>query len=218
MMVPQTFLILLRGVLKNLENAMRLNGGAPAMALAVDPHASLPMHKNSSFTLRDLIGDGFLWAVPKHRRSVEKRLNRKFGYPEYVWKPLKEKRNLRTCTKCGHDYELGLLCRKFLYYALLKYVFTCVYFRIAAFCYDKVRQETELMQDKIQAKLGLDPIEKEVVVLYEGEKASETVEDHTRKVIVEIQKPRPMWFTKNLLQKSTQQSSDSKEVKPSELA
>lgn len=90
--------------------------------------------------------------------------------------------------------------------------------RIAAFCYDKVRQETELMQDKIQEKLGLDPIEKEVVVLYEGEKTSETVEDNVRKVIVEIRKPRPMWFTKNLLQKSTQQSSDSKEVKPSELA
>lgn len=115
MMIRQTFLILLRGVLKNLENSMRLNGGAPAMALAVDPHGSFPLHVNSKITLRDLIGDGFFWAVPKHRRSVEKRLNRKFGYPEYVWKPLKEKRNLRTCTKCGHDYELGLLCRKFLY-------------------------------------------------------------------------------------------------------
>lgn len=74
------------------------------------------------------------------------------------------------------------------------------------------------MQDKIQAKLGLDPIEKEVVVLYEGENTSPPVEDHVRKVIVEIKKPRPMWFTKNLMQKSTQQSSDNKEVKPSELA
>lgn len=74
------------------------------------------------------------------------------------------------------------------------------------------------MQDKIQAQLGLDPIEKEVVVLYEGEKSDQTADELKGKRIVEMQKPRPMWFTKNLLQKSTQQSSDTKEVKPSELA
>lgn len=74
------------------------------------------------------------------------------------------------------------------------------------------------MQDKIQAQLGLDPIEKEVVVLYEGEKSDQTTDELKGKRIVEMQKPRPMWFTKNLLQKSTQQSSDTKEVKPSELA
>lgn len=87
-----------------------------------------------------------------------------------------------------------------------------------AHCYDKVRQETQLMQDKIQAQLGLEPVEKEVIILYEGETADQATDAATGKRIVEMKKPRPMWFTKNLLQKSTQQSSDTKEVKPSNLA
>lgn len=88
------------------------SGPPPALAYLVHQPTSSTTSTSQSFSLKDLIGDGMLWAVPKHRRSVEKRLNRKFGYPEYVWKPLKEKRNLRSCQHCGHDYELGLLCRK----------------------------------------------------------------------------------------------------------
>lgn len=92
-----------------------------------------------------------------------------------------------------------------------------IIFNIAAHCYDKVRQETKQMQDKIQQQLGLNPIEQEVVVLYEGEKNEQTVDSLSGKRIVEMDKPRPMWFTKNLLQKTTQQTSESKEVKPSDL-
>ena len=73
------------------------------------------------------------------------------------------------------------------------------------------------MQDKIQEQLGLQPIEQEVVVLYEGETKQQNAESLNGKRIVEMPKPRPMWFTKNLLQKSTQQAADSKEVKPSDL-
>lgn len=98
------------------------------------------------------------------------------------------------------------------------YTFPLINYCFSAFCYDKVRQETKLMQDKIQAQLGLDPVDKEIVVLYEGEKTEQTASELEGKRIVEMQKPRPMWFTKNLLQKSTQQSSETKEVKPSELA
>lgn len=74
------------------------------------------------------------------------------------------------------------------------------------------------MQEKIQENLGLDPVDKEVIVLYEGEKAEQSAEELKGKRIVEMKKPRPMWFTKNLLQKSTQQLSETKEVKPSDLA
>lgn len=35
--------------------------------------------QTSSRSLKDIIGDGILWAVPKHRRTIEKRLKRKFG-------------------------------------------------------------------------------------------------------------------------------------------
>lgn len=65
------------------------------------------------FTLKDIIGDGFLWAVPKHRRTIEKRLKRKFGHPDYVLKILKPKSYLKICNVCGDDHEAGVLCRKF---------------------------------------------------------------------------------------------------------
>lgn len=44
---------------------------------------------------------------------------------------------------------------------------------IAAHCYEKVRVETELMQEKIQKELGLNPVDQEVIVLYDGEKAEQ---------------------------------------------
>lgn len=74
------------------------------------------------------------------------------------------------------------------------------------------------MQDKIQEQLGLQAIEQEVIVLYEGEKNQQPSETLNGKRIVEMSKPRPMWFTKNLLQKTTQQPATTKEVKPSNLA
>ncbi|KAJ8983750.1 hypothetical protein NQ317_017853 [Molorchus minor] len=40
----------------------------------------------SKLSLKNIFEDGFLWAVPKHRRSLEKRLKRKFGSPEYTLK------------------------------------------------------------------------------------------------------------------------------------
>lgn len=148
-------------------------------------------------SLKDLIGNGIFWAVPKHRRSIEKRLKRKFGVPKYDWKPLRVKEHLRVCMQCGHDYEAGVLCPH---------------------CYNKVREETKQMQDEIQKELGLDPVEKDIVVLYENEREHFKADELVGKRIVEIPRKRPPWFTQNLLQKSTQQSSDSTEIKPNNLA
>lgn len=64
------------------------------------------------FSLKDIIADGFLWAVPKHRRSLEKRQKRRFGHPDYVLKILQPKTFLKTCNVCGDDHEAGVLCRK----------------------------------------------------------------------------------------------------------
>ncbi|XP_060646461.1 large ribosomal subunit protein bL32m [Drosophila nasuta] len=191
--MPRILLLSIKTIIGNLENLFAMvKGSPPALAMIMSDRNN---PTTQTFSLKDVIGDGFLWAVPKHRRSVEKRLNRKFGFPEYVWKPLKEKRNLRSCLKCGHEHELGVLC---------------------SFCYDIVRKETHQMQEKIQESLGVAPIDQEVVVLYDGENdlSPEALKGSR---VVEIQKPRPMWFTKNLLQKSIQQSADTKEVKPSDL-
>lgn len=64
------------------------------------------------WSLKDLLGDGILWAVPRNRRTIEKRWKRKYGTPEFSNKLLLPKTNLRSCSKCGGDYEVGILCRK----------------------------------------------------------------------------------------------------------
>lgn len=85
------------------------------MCVIASPNC-MPEFKESSaskaFTLKDLIGDGILWAVPKHRKSIERRLKAKYGHPKYHMKIMSPKTTLRTCMQCGHDHEVGVLCRK----------------------------------------------------------------------------------------------------------
>lgn len=73
------------------------------------------------------------------------------------------------------------------------------------------------MQEAIQAELKLEPVEKEVCVLYEGEKDGKSEEFFEGKRIVEMKKSRPTWFSKNLLQGTTQKPAETKDVKPSDL-
>ncbi|XP_022919845.2 large ribosomal subunit protein bL32m [Onthophagus taurus] len=152
--------------------------------------------RSNSWSLKELIGDGWLWAVPKSRRSIEKRLKRKYGSPDYNLKILLPKNTLRTCNTCGDDHEVGVLCPT---------------------CYKKVIEETKAMQDKIQEELKLEPVEKEVVVLYDGEKDYKPSEFFEGKRIIEMKKPRPNWFSKNLTEKTTQQPATTSDVKPSGL-
>ncbi|XP_058445407.1 large ribosomal subunit protein bL32m [Malaya genurostris] len=182
-------------VLQHLEQLLPgLLGRFPppgSMALIGIEGNKLPVPDSKAFNLKDLIGNGILWAVPKHRRTVEKRLKRKYGSPEYKLKIFVPKKHLRICHTCGGDQEVGVLCPN---------------------CYKKVRQETELIQEKIQAQLGLDPVDKEVVVLYDRERDDQPEEFWMGKRIVEMEKTRPTWFGKNLLQRSTEQQTE--EIKP----
>ena len=41
---------------------------------------------------------------------------------------------------------------------------------ISANCYEKVKTETSAMQEKMVQELGINPVEKEVVIVYQGEK------------------------------------------------
>jgi large subunit ribosomal protein L32 len=158
--------------------------------LAVDSPIQ-PSPSPQPFSVKDLIGDGLLWAVPKSRRTIERRLKRKYGTPEYFMKTLKKKTHLRICDSCGNHCEVGIIC---------------------AHCYAKVRTETESIKDKIMKKLHLQPVESEVVVLYDGEKVEKSEEFWKGKRIVEMEKPRPQFFSKNLLQKSTQANATTTEV------
>ncbi|XP_011875994.1 PREDICTED: 39S ribosomal protein L32, mitochondrial [Vollenhovia emeryi] len=148
-------------------------------------------------SLKDIIGNGIVWAVPKRRRSLERRLMRKFGVMKYNWKPSIAKTNILMCVNCGYHHEAGRLC---------------------GHCYEKVKLETQEMQDAIQEGLGLNPVEKDVIVLYEGERNSETEKFWKNQRIVELPKKRPSWFHQNLLEPTTQEPSDKKDVKPTHLA
>ncbi|KAK0093187.1 hypothetical protein PV326_014122 [Microctonus aethiopoides] len=174
----------------------------PAVQCAVtcghhDYVPKISQKSNASISLKDIIGDGFMWAVPKTRRSVEVRLSRKFGFPEKHWKMLVPKKNLLMCPSCGHDHEAGLLCNH---------------------CYTRVKVETEEMQKVIVDTLSLKPVEKEVVVLYEGETQSNLKDYWKGQRIIELPKKRPAWFHSNLLQPTTEEPSTSKDVKPIDLA
>lgn len=159
------------------------------LAVVSGSHHPVP---SKQFTVKDFIGDGILWGVPKHRKTIEKRLQNRFGTPKMI----PEKTHLGICNNCGNHYEIGVLCPT---------------------CYEKIRKETELMQDKIKEELKLTPVENEIVVLYDGEKGEKPDEFWKGKRIVEMEKPRPKWFSKNLMQKSTQQPATTATVKPDEL-
>lgn len=174
--------------------ARTFNPGAPQLAWNVLEQPIKPV--KSDRTIQDIIGDGFLFAVPHHRRSIERRLKRKFGHPDYVFKLLQAKTTLRVCNTCGDNHEVGVLCPS---------------------CYKRVKAETKAMQDQIVENLKLDPIDKEVAVLYEGEQSQQSNEYWQGKRIIEMKKPRPNWFSKNLTQQTTQQPADTSDIKPNKL-
>lgn len=46
---------------------------------------------------------------------------------------------------------------------------------------------------------------------------NQPAEDWEGKRVIELEKQRPVWFSKNLLQKTTQPPATTKEVKPTDL-
>ncbi|XP_050420000.1 39S ribosomal protein L32, mitochondrial [Adelges cooleyi] len=149
------------------------------------------------FDVNEMFKDSILWAVPKHRRTIEKRLKRKFGCIHDFYKMLMPRTDLLTCNHCGHNYQRRHLCPN---------------------CYKKVKDETTHMQEAIEKELGLEPVQQEVIVLYKGERTKQAEEFWKGKRIIELKREKPSWFSKNLLQRTTIGNSDSTDVKPSELA
>ncbi|CAN7984574.1 unnamed protein product [Ixodes hexagonus] len=118
--------------------------------------------------------DGVLWAVQTKRRSLERRQWRRIGHPFFN---IERKQNIRTCEVCGHFHLRHTIC---------------------GHCYDKVKRETELLQEAVQQKLQLQPVEREVALVYRGE----PLPARGNAVAVEVPRPRPAWFSKNLLTKA----------------
>ncbi|BES95975.1 ribosomal protein L32 [Nesidiocoris tenuis] len=184
-------------LLQHFENRIlaSLFGGHHGPAPAIAGIEDFQPHVQEETSLKE---EGFLWAVPKHRRTKQIRLNRKFGWPEHVWKPFVPKTNLVVCDTCGHHHISGYLCGT---------------------CYKRVMKETEEIQKTIEASSHLQPTDKEVIVLYEEEALPSQSEFVNGKRIVEMKKKRPSWFSSNLTQKSTATGETStKDVPASELA
>ena len=98
-------------------------------------------------------------------------MKRKYGHPMYNMKILLPNTRLRICNNCGQDHEVGHLCRKWMM-AIERWIgwLKRWFFLLAAHCYEKVKEETRQMSEKITETLGLNPVDQEVVVLYDGEK------------------------------------------------
>ncbi|GFO47583.1 39S ribosomal protein l32, mitochondrial [Plakobranchus ocellatus] len=151
--------------------------GPPSGALAtldMSPHQLPRTEAPDPRSSLASIFDSILYAVPKHRRSVEKRLHRKHrftGFMEYGT----PKTNIIPCLECGNFKEKGHLCK---------------------YCYEKVRAETNEMQAKMGDKLQFDVPRSEMEFIYDNETKSEGT------YAVQMSKPRPSWFPRKLLNKT----------------
>ncbi|OTF83040.1 hypothetical protein BLA29_006843 [Euroglyphus maynei] len=138
---------------------------------------------NSS--IDELMKDGILWGVPKKRRTAERRLARRFGvekFPDSA-KILRTRDDIILCERCGDHHE---------------------YYAICPTCYRKVKEETKQMLDALRKQTNpLQPKEKDVLFRFEDEKDSETFTSQNEFQIIDIDHPRPQWFSRNLMTKST---------------
>lgn len=64
------------------------------------------------FSIHDIMKDGILWAVPKNRRTIEKRMSRRMGLVDKHNKMQLPQTDMIVCNQCGHDYKRGYLCSK----------------------------------------------------------------------------------------------------------
>lgn len=112
-------------------------------------------------------------------------------------KLIQPKNNLIFCFKCGGHYLPGMLCMT---------------------CYNRVKEETKEMQKAVETQLGLTPPDKEVAIVYRGERDAIDNQQAEAVRLVELPKERPQWFSKNLAQRTTTPAStETVPVKASDL-
>ncbi|XP_041458213.1 39S ribosomal protein L32, mitochondrial-like [Lytechinus variegatus] len=130
--------------------------------------------RNDPNSIQELF-DGFLWAVPKHRRSIQRNRGRRRALDKRV----SYNTSLVPCETCGNLRQFGYLC---------------------GHCLVKIREETKQIQEEMFGELDKDGVlpDKENVVIYEGETLSE--DDVRDKHPIELRKKRPAWFSKDLIQ------------------
>ncbi|XP_064594518.1 large ribosomal subunit protein bL32m-like [Liolophura sinensis] len=161
-----------------------VNGHSPALVCNTIQTPEVTRHHNhdrQGSSVIESIFDSRLWAVPKFRRSLERRMTRRMGGEKHFETYGQPKNNIVACLECGHWHEKHTIC---------------------GHCYAKVREETKHMQEAMGEEANFYAPQKEVAFLYEGEKD----ENSQEKFVVHLKKRRPEWFSKSLTSK--QPSSD----------
>jgi large subunit ribosomal protein L32 len=116
----------------------------------------------------------------KHRATIERRrIRRHSDLPmSLMMKYGTPRQDLHQCLECGTWHEKKTICGN---------------------CYDRIRKETQIMKDSYPNKdeFNYNHPQQEIIYVYKND---EIVSDD-KKRIVEIQRERPTWFSKNLIPK-----------------
>lgn len=142
----------------------------------------IQLSNNRNFDISQVMQDGFLWGVPKKRVTIQKRLKKRFGLSEYPsdTRLVFARNDLVICERCGDHHESYAICRT---------------------CYHEVKEETEKIKKEIKNQIDpLEPKEQEVFLKFDNENVDD--DDKKKFKIIEIERERPKWFTKNLMSKS----------------
>ena len=135
----------------------------------------------STITLpKSILPDMSLLLTQKHRATVERRrIRRHSDLPMSLMTHYGTPRqDLHQCLECGTWHEKKTICGN---------------------CYDRIRKETQAIIDSYPNKdeLNYNHPQQEIVYVYKND---EQISDNTKR-IVEIQRERPTWFSKNLISK-----------------
>ncbi|XP_013395287.1 39S ribosomal protein L32, mitochondrial [Lingula anatina] len=123
--------------------------------------------------------DGLCWAaVPKKRRSIERRMTRRMQIPKHYENAL-PKKHIVPCLTCGHWHERSTICGN---------------------CYERVKKETAAIRDAMPEEWNYKAPRGEIALIYDGEEDQRPM--YEGKYVVEVKKERPLWFSKNLLIKA----------------
>ena len=99
-----------------------------------------------------------------------------------ITKYAKPKTNIMECLDCGSYHEKGTICGK---------------------CYSKVKNETKDIFDEMNKddKFKYKYPSKEIAFLYQGEEQAKEGLEKENKVVVQLSKKRPSWFSNSLFTK-----------------
>ncbi|KAL5009839.1 hypothetical protein ScPMuIL_012144 [Solemya velum] len=139
-------------ILRNLEiSLLKWTGlhkpGMPALAGVNLPCDDRPKSAARSLdSILDSIFGSKLWAaVPKNRRSAERRMTRKMA--KFHLNDAIPKKNIVACLECGHWHQSNTICGN---------------------CYSKVREETKEMRRSLGEDIRYSAPESEIVFLYDA--------------------------------------------------